>query len=47
MDTKRAGEAFRELSNDQIVSLVRLLDQALPVFRILLKTEFYGRGLEK
>jgi hypothetical protein len=43
-DTENAVAAFRELSNDQIASLVRLLEQAPPVFGIILKTEFYGRG---
>lgn len=47
VDTKRVGEALKELSNDQIASLVRLLEQAPPVFGIVLKTEFYGRGFGK
>jgi hypothetical protein len=46
-DTENATRAFRDLSNDQIASLVRLMEQAPPVFSILLKTEFFGRGFGK
>jgi hypothetical protein len=46
-DAENAVAAFWGLPNDQIASLVRLLEQAPPVFRILLKTEFYGRGFGK